>query len=165
MEPAEIIARTCVIGAGATLAMDLWALLRRRVLGVPALDYALVGRWLAWLPRGRLVHRPIAATPPVRGESAIGWTAHYLIGIAFAAVLVATWGEAWLREPTPVPALLVGIASVIAPLFILQPALGAGIAARRTPRPWTARMHSAVTHGVFGVGLYASAWLVERLPA
>lgn len=165
MEPLAIVARTCAIGVGATLAMDLWALLRRRVLAVPALDYALVGRWLAWLPHGRLVHRPIAATPPVRGESAIGWTAHYLIGIAFAAVLVVVWRDAWLREPTLVPALLVGIASVIAPLFILQPALGAGIAARRTPRPWTARMHSAVTHGVFGVGLYASAWLVERLPA
>jgi hypothetical protein len=165
MEPAEIIARTCAIGAGATLATDLWVLVRRRWFGVPALDYALVGRWLAWLPRRRLVHRPITATSAVRGEAAIGWAAHYLIGIAFAAVLVAAWGDAWLRGPTLGPALIVGVASVVAPFFILQPALGAGVAARLTPRPWKARLHSVVTHAVFGTGLYASAWIVTRLVA
>lgn len=162
MEPAEIIARTCAIGAGATLATDLWVLVRRRWFGVPALDYALVGRWLAWLPRGRLVHRPITATSPVRGEGAIGWSAHYLIGIAFAAVLVAASGDAWLRGPTLVPALTVGVASVVAPLFILQPVLGAGIASRRAPRPWVARLNTLITHAVFGLGLYASAWVVGR---
>ena len=165
MEPAEILARTCAIGVGATLATDLWALVRRRWFGVPALDYALVGRWLAWLPRGRLVHRPITATSPVRGEGAIGWSAHYLIGIAFAAVLVAASGDAWLRGPTLAPALIVGVASVVAPFFILQPALGAGVAARRAPRPWAARLHTLITHAVFGTGLYASAWIMIRLVA
>lgn len=163
MAPIEVIARTCLIGAGATIAMDVWALVRRRVFGVPALGYALVGRWLAWLPRGRVVHTPIAVTPPVRGEGAIGWAAHYLIGIAFAAVPVALWGAAWLREPTLASAMIVGVASVAAPFFVLQPALGAGIAARHTPRPWAARIHSVVTHAVFGAGLYASAWTVARL--
>ncbi|HZX78155.1 DUF2938 domain-containing protein [Lysobacter sp.] len=165
MAPIEVIARTCLIGVGATTAMDVWALVRRRVFGLPALDYALVGRWLAWLPRGRVVHTPIAATPPVSGEGVIGWAAHYLIGVAFAAVLVALCGTAWLSDPTPVPAVIIGVASVVAPFFILQPALGAGIAACRTPRPWAARMHSVVTHTVFGVGLYASAWIVARLAA
>lgn len=165
METTEVIMRTFAIGAGATLAMDVWALVRRRVFGVPALDYALVGRWLAWLPRGRVVHTPIAVTPPARGESVTGWAAHYLIGIAFAAVLVALCGTAWLSSPTPVPAMIIGVGSVVAPFFILQPALGAGIAARRTPRPWAARMHSVVTHAVFGAGLYASAWTVARLGA
>src|SRR4051794_2823915 len=89
-----------LVGMGATAVMDLWVLARTRLLGVPAMSYGLVGRWLAWLPRGRFRHDPIAASPPVRGERLIGWTAHYLIGIAFAALLLALFGLEWARSPT-----------------------------------------------------------------
>ena len=54
--------RAAALGAGATLVTDAWALARRRLLGTPLPDYALVGRWFAWLPRLRFVHAPIAAT-------------------------------------------------------------------------------------------------------
>ncbi|ALN61237.1 putative transmembrane protein [Lysobacter antibioticus] len=122
-----------------------------------AADYGLVGRWIAYLPRGRFRHDPIAATPRVRGERAIGWTAHYLIGIAFAAVLLAMWGLDWARQPSLAPALIVGIGSVAAPFLLMQPGMGAGLAARRTPRPGVARLQSLITHAVFGVGLYLAA--------
>ena len=85
-----------LIGAGATAVMDLWAIARKRLLGMPPPDYGLVGRWLAYMARGRFRHDRIAASPPVRGERLIGWTAHYLIGIAFAAVLLAIWGLEWV---------------------------------------------------------------------
>lgn len=78
-------------GVGATAVMDIWAIARRRLLDIPPMDYGLVGRWLAYLVRGRFRHNPIAASPPVRAERLIGWTGHYLIGIAFAAVLLAIW--------------------------------------------------------------------------
>jgi hypothetical protein len=51
-------------------------------------------------------------------------------------------------------ALIIGLGSVAAPFFIMQPAMGAGIAASRTPKPWAARMRSVATHFVFGIGLY-----------
>ena len=54
---------TILVGVGATAAMDLWAILRTRLLGVPALNYGLVGRWLAWLIRGRFRHSSISAAP------------------------------------------------------------------------------------------------------
>ncbi|HEX7079768.1 MAG TPA: DUF2938 domain-containing protein [Gammaproteobacteria bacterium] len=152
-----------LVGAGATATMDLWSVVRTRLLGIPALDYGLVGRWLVHLLRGRFRHERIAASPPVRGERRIGWTAHYLIGIVFAAVLLAFWGIDWARRPTLGPALLVGIGSVAAPFFILQPGMGAGIAASRTPRPAAARLQSLITHAVFGVGLYAAGRLVAFL--
>jgi hypothetical protein len=47
------------------------------------------------------------------------------------------------------------------PFFVMQPAFGAGVAASKTPRPAQARLRSLMTHGVFGVGLYAGAWLVS----
>ncbi|BEP44336.1 DUF2938 domain-containing protein [Variovorax sp. V15] len=152
----KLLAGAVLIGTGATALIDLWGVARKRLLGVPSLDYALVGRWLAWLPRGRFFHMPIATTPPVRGERLLGWVAHYAIGIAFAAVLLAVWGHGWLLAPTLGPAMLIGIGSVAAPFFVMQPAMGAGIAASRTPRPAIARLHSLVTHAVFGLGLYAT---------
>jgi hypothetical protein len=90
-------------------------------------------------------------------ESAIGWTAHYLIGIAFAAILLASFGLDWARHPTIWPALVVGIGTVAAPFLIMQPGMGTGIAASRTPNPSAARLRSLVAHAVFGIGLYVTA--------
>jgi hypothetical protein len=38
-------------GAGATAVIDVWAVARKRLLGIPPPDYGLVGRWLAYLTR------------------------------------------------------------------------------------------------------------------
>jgi len=152
---------TLLTGAGATAVMDIWAIARKRLFGVPLPDYGLVGRWLGYLPRGRFRHQPIKASPPLQGERLLGWAAHYLIGIAFAAALLAIWGLEWARQPTLGPALIVGICSVAAPFLLMQPGMGAGIAASRTPRPAAARLQSLVTHAIFGLGLYAAAWIAS----
>lgn len=157
-EVANHLLHTLLLGIGATIVMDVWAILRKRLLGVPALNYGLVGRWLAYLARGRFFHNPIVASPPVRGERMIGWSAHYLIGIVFAGLLLAVWGLDWVRQPTLGPALIVGVGSVAAPFLLMQPGMGAGVAASRTPRPAVARFHSLVTHAVFGLGLYVTGW-------
>lgn len=157
----EFLTGALLVGAGATATTDLWALVRRRLLGLPLPNYGLVGRWFAYMPRGRFVHDAIAATPPVRGEGLIGWSAHYLIGIAFAALLLGIWGLDWLRQPTLTPALIVGVGTVAAPFLLMQPGMGAGIAASRTPRPAAARLQSLLMHAVFGLGLYASGCLIS----
>jgi hypothetical protein len=146
--------RVVLIGVGATLFVDLWSIVRTRLFGVPAPNFGLVGRWLAYFPRGRFRHDSIAASPAVRGELLIGWVAHYLIGVAFAALLVCLFGRAWIQQPTLSPALLVGVATVIFPFLLMQPGMGAGVAASRTPKPATARLHAVLTHAMFGLGLY-----------
>lgn len=162
-DKAEIIVRTIAIGAGATLVMDLWALLLRQ-FGVRSLDFALLGRWIGHLPDGQLIHQSIAKAPPVRGELVLGWGAHYAIGITFAALLVLVFGASWARSPTLLPALLIGIVTVVAPLFVLQPALGLGIASTNTPRPLFNSLKSIATHTVFGFGLYFAALATSILP-
>jgi len=156
----DLVASSIVIGAGATAVVDVWSLVRRRLFGVPLPDYGLVGRWIAWLPRGRLRHRPIATTRAVRGERMIGWVAHYSIGVAFAAGLIALLGADWLARPTLLPALAFGLATVAAPFLLMQPGMGAGLAASRTPRPGAARLQSLLTHAWFGFGLFVVAWLL-----
>ncbi|UGB36816.1 DUF2938 domain-containing protein [Frateuria soli] len=153
-ELAHFLFHAAVVGIGATLVMDAWWLSQKRLIGVPVLDYAMVGRWLGHLVRGRLRHDAIKDAPRVACERMLGWTAHYAIGIGIAAVLLGVAGVRWAHAPSPGPALAVGLASVLAPFLVLQPALGAGIAASRTPRPGVARRRSLVTHLAFGLGLY-----------
>jgi hypothetical protein len=155
----------CVLitGTGATAVMDLWGMARKPLLGIAAPDYGKVGRWLGHMARGRFRHESIAASPSVRGERLIGWAAHYLIGIGFAAILIGIWGLAWVQHPTIGPALTVGIGTVAAPFLLMQPGMGAGIAASRTPRPAAARLQSLITHAAFGLGLYAAGWAAHFL--
>lgn len=152
---------TLIIGIGATAVTDLWTIIRKPLLGITPPNYGLVGRWMAHMTHGRFRHESITAASPVRGEQIIGWTAHYLIGIAFAALLISIWGLAWVRQPTIGPALAVGISTVAAPFLLMQPGMGAGIAASRMPHPASARLQSLITHTVFGLGLYATGWVVH----
>ena len=152
----ELTARAAAIGVGATLLMDLWALLLRQ-FGIPSLNLTCLGRWVGHLPRGRFRHRSIANAAPIRGERWIGWSAPYGIGITFSAFMLWTFGLEWAQSPTLMPALSTGIATVVAPLFILQPGMGAGIASSKTPAPVFNSLKSLVTHTVFGVGMYLAA--------
>ena len=151
--------RTAAIGIFATGVMDAWGVLREPLFGFPRANYRLIGRWFAYMPRGRFRHDSIAAAPPLPGEHALGWIAHYAIGIAFAVVLVSIGGERWLQHPTLGLALLIGLGTLAAPLLIMQPAMGAGIAASKTANPRSARVQSTVTHLVYALGLYAAGWL------
>ncbi|MGE3332340.1 MAG: DUF2938 domain-containing protein [Rhodospirillaceae bacterium] len=145
------------IGFGATMVMDLWGIFAARVLKFPPPNYALVGRWIGTMPQGRFVHSGIAQSPPIAGERIIGWAAHYFIGIVFAGLLLSVNGIAWAHNPTLLPALGIGLLTLVAPFFVMQPGMGAGIAASRTPNPTQARLRSVLTHFVFGAGLYSAA--------
>lgn len=152
-----------ITGVGATAVMDLWSIARSATLGMAPPNYALVGRWIAYMKAGRFRHDNIAAATPIPNERFIGWAIHYLIGVLFAGLLLSIWGLAWIQQPTLGPALIIGIGTVAAPFLIMQPGMGAGVAASRTPRPISARLHSMINHAVFGFGLYAAGWIAHGL--
>ncbi len=162
-ETLQYLLPASLIGVGATAFMDGIGAVRKSLFDVPMADYGLVGRWIAHLMRGRFRNDAIGKAPRVRGEQLIGWTAHYLIGIAFAALLLVAWGRDWACRPTISAALAVGLGSVIAPFLIMQPGMGAGIAASRTPNPSAARQRSLITHATFGLGLYLAGVLASSL--
>lgn len=162
LEPAHLLGAVA-IGIGATLLMDLWNLFLRRSFSIPSLSYCVLGRWLRHMPEGTLRHRNINAAEQKSYECAVGWIAHYSIGVWFALAFVALTSGEWLARPTLLPAVLYGIVTVVFPFFLMQPSFGLGIAASRTPKPRQARMKSLATHTAFGVGLYLSALSVRYI--
>jgi hypothetical protein len=162
LEARYIIGAT-LVGLGATLVIDLWALLLKRGFNIPSLNYCLLGRWLLHMPGGKFVHESIAAAPEKRHECPLGWLAHYLIGTGFALLFVSLVSGAWLERPTLLPAVGFGLVTALVPFLIMQPAFGLGIAASKTPHPNQARLKSLMTHTVFGVGLYLWGLLLSHL--
>jgi hypothetical protein len=156
----ELVVGGVLIGLGAAALMDVWSLALRRGFGVTTLDYALLGRWIGHLAHGQVRHQRIGSSEPVRGERAMGWAAHYAIGITFAFVLLAIVGPGWLQAPTLLPPQVVGLVTILAPWLVMQPGMGAGIAGSRTPAPGATRLRNLGTHTVYGAGLYLSALLL-----
>jgi hypothetical protein len=152
-----------ILGLGATLTFDLWGLLLKLTFKVTPSNICLVGRWIRYMPDGVFRHSNISAAPPKRAECAVGWIAHYLIGIAFAIAFVMLAGSDWRQHPTLLPALAFGVVTVLAPFSILQPAFGLGFAASKTANPTQARLRSLMNHAAFGAGLYVFAVLTQGL--
>jgi Protein of unknown function (DUF2938) len=157
----EFLYRAIFIGIGATLLLDLWALLLNRIFGIPAANWGMVGRWFCHLGRAKVFHEDIAKARPFSLELTAGWVGHYLVGILFAAILLALAPSGWSSQPTLMPALLVGLVTVGAGWFILQPGMGAGIAASRRPNAGQIRFLNVIGHIIFGLGLYGSALLIQ----
>jgi hypothetical protein len=61
----NILIVTLVVGIGATAVMDVWSIARSSLLGIAAPNYGLVGRWIAYMPRG-------TKTTPLRGAPVNG---------------------------------------------------------------------------------------------
>jgi hypothetical protein len=151
------LAGAVAVGIGAALIMDLWNLFLQRAFNIASLNFCFVGRWLSHMALGTFTHARIAAAPKRPAECVIGWTAHFLISVTFALMLVLATSGAWLAHPSLLPALLIGVGTVLIPYFVVQPALGLGMASAKAPEPNQARLKSLVTHTVFGFGLYLSA--------
>jgi hypothetical protein len=157
----EFIFLALLIGVGGTALLDLWARLLKATLGLPTPPWHLVGRWFAGMRNGQFVHRNgIMNSPQVPDELAIGWFMHYAIGVMFAAVVLIIWGVQWAHSPSFAPALIVGLVTVAAGWFILQPGMGVGVACNKAPNPNVARMQNVIGHVVFATGMYGTALLV-----
>jgi len=158
----NILLKIITIGIGATLILDLWNYLLN-LLNVKSLNYRYVGRWIGNFVNGKFYHNNIMLSAPVPNELFIGWTAHYMIGISFSFLLIIVFGHHWLEKPSFIHAIIIGFVTVVFPLFIMQPALGFGIASSNLPNPIVRILKSIVTHLVYGSGLYLSALLVNKI--
>lgn len=159
---AELLIKAALVGVGGTVILDLYALFMARVLGVTATNWAMVGRWFGNMTRGQFVQVAMSQAEPVKGELAIGWIAHFAIGIGYGLLLLAFWGKGWIERPTLLPPLILAWVLLAAPYFMMMPGMGMGIAGSRTPNPNLTRLRSVMGHSVFGLGMYATAVALAR---
>ena len=158
----DILLRSVAVGVGGTILMDLWAILLSFLLGQKRPNWAPVGRWFWHLARRKsLSRRYRQGRHPMTHELALGWIGHYVVGILYGILLVAVAGAAWLAAPTFLPAWIVGIVTVAAGWFLLQPGLGIGWAASKLPNANQVRLLNLVSHTVFAAGMYWTALLVR----
>lgn len=154
----SIVLFTLMVGIGATVVLDLWALVLRHTLGIAGANWGIVGRWLMGLGSGNLIYRGTDLRPPTPVEKALGWTFHYLVGLGYAALYPLVWGAAFLSAPKVLPVVLVGLVmSTLAGLVVLTPGLGGGLFARKTPDQGRRIALSLVNHSVFAVAQFALA--------
>lgn len=152
-----------IIGLGATLTFDLWALFLKYVFNITPSNMCLVGRWVLYMPDGIIKHSNINSTPQKGAECIAGWSTHYLTGIMFAVTFLVIVGDSWIQLPRLIPSLIFGVITVSAPFFIMQPLFGLGFAASKTANPMQARLRSLMNHTVFGFGLYIFGLLINWL--
>ncbi|MBE9636613.1 DUF2938 family protein [Salipiger mangrovisoli] len=148
-----------LMGLGGTLAMDLWALLLHLVLGYPKPAWRNQGRWVLRSLRGKIFHDDITATPALAHESAVGWSFHYAVGIAYGVIFMVLAGPGWLEAPRFLPLWLFALVTICAGWFLMQPGMGLGCALSKTPTPWKGRALGLIAHTVFGLGMWAVALL------
>lgn len=160
MTSIEEFVRVVLIGCGATLVMDIWLMFLKRI-GIQTLNFAFIGRWIGHLFHGRIAHASIGKASPIANEISLGWITHYAVGVAFAFLLISIVGVAWASGPSLGIALLVGVCTVVFPLLVMQPAMGLGVAASKTPTPIKNCIRSLINHSVFGLGLFLSAFVLD----
>lgn len=142
---------------GAVL-MDLTETLAARAGLTSGVSVALVGRWALGLLRGQWAHADITHTPARRGEVAMGWAFHVLVGGGGVALLYAALLQAagWsLPAQRLWGGLAFGAATSLLPWLLLLPAFGWGWFGRRGPRGSNAVLASTVSHLPYGLGVGA----------
>ncbi|MEC8197793.1 MAG: DUF2938 family protein, partial [Pseudomonadota bacterium] len=110
----ELLGYGVALGIVATITMDVWEWAEARLLGLPRRNYAMLGRWLGHMTRGKFRHDNIGQAAQIRGEAALGQVAHYGVGVLFGTAFLALTGLSWLAQPEPVAALAFGAVTVAA---------------------------------------------------
>jgi hypothetical protein len=154
-----------IVGILATLTMDVVAMIALRLgitgRGPRRTGPDLIGRWIGYLFQGKFRHTDILQTPPLRGELLLGFTAHYLIGIAltigyFGLLVVAH------ATPTALSAIVYGMGTTVLPWFLMFPSQGMGWLGRDAPADAHLAPISLFNHVVFGLGI--ALWMAVIRP-
>ena len=148
------------IGIGGTIALDIRAYLVNKIFGLPATNWAIVGRWIVNMKTGKFINHNLTNSPNIYGELAIGWIVHYLIGIFYGFILLFICGIEWCNSPTILPAMIIAWVSLAAPFLIMMPGMGIGIAGCNTPNQMITIVKSIAAHSMFGDGMFITTLIL-----
>jgi hypothetical protein len=113
--------------------------------------------------QGYFFPKDITAAEAFPNETALGWFAHHAVGIIYAGALINFAGPGWIANPTFLPAWILGLVTIGAGWFLLQPGMGAGWAASLRPNPMQVRALNTISHSIFATGMFGTALLKSRM--
>ncbi|MFM2477778.1 DUF2938 family protein [Celerinatantimonas sp. MCCC 1A17872] len=143
------------VGIGSTIVLDVWVEIVKKVTGIPPTNWGAVGRWVSRIPKGLLFLDTSDTRDFSSFEKTLGWCFHYIIGVAYAVLLLLLGGVSFIAHPTLMPIFLIGVClSSLAGLMILMPCLGGGFFARKVPNPFTIIVYIIIAHILFALGQY-----------
>ena len=146
--------RSVAAGAIATLSLDVLSVVALRLHLSAPLPPNLIGRWFAFVARGKLLHADIAQTPAVSREIAIALPLHYAIGIVLTGVYI--WAVSYAgRSPRNLAlALAFGLSTSVLPWLLMFPAMGYGFFGSHGPEGTRLFLSSLMNHAFFGIGIW-----------
>lgn len=139
-------------GVVTTVLSDLWQRGFMAWIDGSRPDWRGVGRWVLGFRHGRFVDPEVKKRAPEEHENAVGWSFHYIIGVAYAVLYRAGLKRLGLK-PSLLAALTFGVLSMAAPMFCMKPAMGGGLCGCHAKRPWIGFFKTLSTHLSFAVGL------------
>ena len=153
-----------IAGVLSCLVMDTFQRLLFITRQIPPSNWAMVGRWTAYVvTRGKLINPDIDSMPAISGERSLGWLVHYLVGIGYALAYLLIRDAGWLDNSFYSGAIF-GIASVAVPWFFFLPAMGKGVMARLTDNPRLVCFLALLNHLIFGLGMAFGFQIVAQIP-
>jgi len=156
----DLIVTGVVAGVLGTLAMDSLNHLFARTGMITKIDVRMIGRMSAGWARGRFRYGHPAELKQVANENLYGYITHYAIGVVLALIFVLVWNRLVGGPASPVWALAYGVATTVASLFFVYPAMGLGACGRRSPEGVKAPLSSLANHLFFGGGMAVAVTLV-----
>lgn len=158
----NIFIHSIILGLLSTLIMDLLALLRFHFFQSKSFNYALIGRWTLSLKNFKFLYNNITSSPVVKYEMIVGWLLHYAIGVSLSFIYLQT--PIFNEQPNIfISSILFGLFTTLIPLIIMQPILGFGFFASKTPRPTQSIKNSLIAHFNFGLGLFLAQYTLFKL--
>jgi hypothetical protein len=157
----DLVVPIAVAGAIACLAMDAWQQILMRVTGIPATNWALVGRWFVMGLKNKTMYQPtIDQAESVSGELKLGWIVHYSVSMLYA-IIYSLLMHVGAIEPTVADGFVFGAASVVVPWFYFMPCMGKGIMGKYTANPSKACLISLSSHLVYGTAMGTAFLLLQ----
>jgi len=149
----DLVLTGIVAGVLGTLVMDSLNNLFARTGMLSKIDMGMLGRMSAGWARGRFCYGHPDEMEQVANEQIYGYITHYAIGVGLAVIYMLGWDLLVGGPASPVWAIVYGVTTTAASLFIVYPSMGLGVLGRRSPEGIRSPLSSLANHLFFGIGM------------
>ena len=156
----DLVMTGVVAGVAGTVAMDVLNHLVARTGMISKIDVPMIGRMAAGWAHGRFRYEHPSEMEPIENEMLYGYVTHYSIGVCLAVPYVLGWDLLVGGPVSPAWAVVYGVATTVASVFLVLPSMGFGVLGGRSPEGMKPALSSLANHLFYGIGMAVAVALV-----